>query len=328
MQPQSTIPVEQFLYRYRKLGYSFFNTLSPEKKILTRWTQYQTHKPTDLQIETWLTLDTQNWAIVTGEVSNLIVYDVDTKNGGDPTPFLNRGLYEVRTPSGGYHFYTTYDPVLKSTKHKKAQHKGILSAVDVQSNGAVVFAPPSHFPQGGYTIVNDVPVTPLPDDLLALVLAAMEPEAESQDYTPYTPRLDPLSGRPGDVFNASTSWDEVLIPMGWHKVGGVHHDGTQYWRRPEKKDGISASTNWRGYDLLFVYTTQYAELTPMKGYTKFGFYTAMKHGGDFRACAKQLIHDGRNYANVRNSPTRYDPLNNFKSPLSSKDQTNAEPLTK
>lgn len=298
--------VAHALAQYRAAQFSFFNTLSSEKKILQRWTEYQNRKPTEAEIAKWLTLRTQNYAIVCGEISNIIVYDVDTKNGGDPAPFLNRGLPTVRTPSGGYHFYTKYDPILKSTKHKKAQHDGILKAVDVQSNGAVVFAYPSVFPQGAYTSVFEVgncfkegeviEMPPLPDDLLASVLDAMEPEKESKNFTPFVPKQDPASSRPGDIFNAVFSWDQILIPRGWKKIGNARKDGVQYWRRPDKRnpnEGISASTNWRGYDLFFPYTTHYPELEQMRGYTRFSFITHMEHGGDPKKAAMAIVRDNR-----------------------------------
>src|ERR1035437_4521266 len=120
---------------YIKSQWSFFNTGSREKKVLTPRTEFQSRRPTQSDIKVWLKSSVEKYAIVCGEISNLVVFDVDTKNGGDPTPFLNRGLYEIHTPSGGYHFYTLYDPLLKSTKHKRADHSGILKAVDVQSNG-------------------------------------------------------------------------------------------------------------------------------------------------------------------------------------------------
>ena len=147
---------------YRKQGFSIFNTQTKEKKVLTKWTQYQNRKPTDQELIAWTKSPTQNWAIVCGEISDLIVFDIDTKNGADPTPFLNLGMYEVRTPSGGYHFYCKYDPLLKSTKHKRDKTGGILHAVDVQSNGALVFAPPSEFPNGKYIVTNDVPIGKIP----------------------------------------------------------------------------------------------------------------------------------------------------------------------
>jgi len=282
--------------RYIKSGYSFFNTGTREKKCKTLWTKFQKEKPSQFLIDAWKKSPIQNWAIVCGEISNLVVFDVDTKNGGDPTPFLNRGMYEVRTPSGGYHFYTSYDPLLESTKHKKAKTDGILKAVDVQSNGAIVFCPPTEFPNGKYTIVNDVPITPLPTDLLAKVLEELEPEKSSTDFTPYIPRDHPLGGRPGDIFNALASWEDVLIPLGWRKTYKSQSQ-VQYWCRPGKKDGISASTNWRGYDLFFPYTKSINELEQKKGYTKFSLLVTLKYGGDPKAAARALVMENYKIAN-------------------------------
>jgi hypothetical protein len=281
--------MQHFIKRYIDRGYSFFNTASREKKILTVWKDFQKRKPTEKEITAWLRSPIQNYAIVCGEISNLVVFDVDTKNGGDPTPFLNRGLHEIRTPSGGYHFYTLYDPLLKSTKHKKNLHKGILHAVDVQSNGSIVFCPPTIFSNGKYIIENDVPITKLPDDLLIKVLEELQPEKESTDYTPYKGHSSPLLGRPGDVFNAFATWEDVLIPHGWKKIGDGR-TGVQYWKRPGKTDdGVSASTNYKGYDLFFCFTTSVPEITPLKGYTKFSLLTALKYNGDFSRASKELV---------------------------------------
>jgi hypothetical protein len=287
--------MQNFIKRYVESGYSFFNTASREKKILTVWKPFQTRKPTEKEISAWLRSPVQNYAIVCGEISNIVVFDVDTKYGGDPTPFQNRGLYEVRTPSGGYHFYTLYDPLLSSTKHKKEPKSGILKFVDVQSNGALVFCPPTTFENGKYTIINDVPITHLPDDLLAKVLEDLEPEKESTDFTPYIPRPHSEKGRPGDIFNALASWEEVLIPLGWVKVGRA--TPTQFWRRPGKNKGISASTNWKGYDLFFPFTKFFPELEQKKGYTKFSLLAALKYGGDFNATAKALVMENYKIAN-------------------------------
>lgn len=289
--------IKKWLERYQALNYSFFNTGSSQKKVHTSWVQYQTRKPRQFEIDAWLRNPTQNYAIVCGEISNLVVFDVDTKNGGDPTPFLNRGMLEVRTPSGGYHFYTTYDPVLATTKHKRADHQGILKAVDVQSNGALVFAPPTLFgPTLTYTITNDVPVASLPEDLMVSVLEALQPEEKATEYKPYVPPTNADMRRPGDVFNALASWDDVLIPLGWKKIGG-NRTGTQYWKRPGKTtEGISASTNYKGYDLFFPYTQAVDGLVWKKGYTKFSLYAQLVHDGDSRAAARALVYE--NYKRV------------------------------
>jgi hypothetical protein len=286
---------QNFIKRYYEAGFSFFNTGSREKKIFTRWQCFQKRKPTLSEVKSWLQLPIQNYGIVKGEISNLVVFDVDTKNGADPTPFLNRGLFEIRTPSGGYHFYTLYNPLFKDTLHNKGQ--GMLKAIDIQSNGALVFAPPSQFPNGKYTITNDVPITHLPDDLLAQILEALKLEEKATDYTPYIPPKNPEGKRPGDIFNVMASWDDVLIPQGWKKVY-TSTSQTTFWRRPGKKEGISASTNHKGYDLFFCFSSSVPEISPNKGYTKFSLLTALKYGGDPRAAAKSLVVE--NYKIVNN----------------------------
>jgi len=284
-----------FIKRYQDAGYSFFNTCCSEKKVFTKWTEFQNRKPTEREIKLWLSSSIQNYAIVCGEISNIVVFDVDTKNDGDPTPFLNRGFLEIRTPSGGYHFYALYNSLLKSTKHKKQEHKGILKAVDVQSNGSIVFAPPTVFKNGTYNIVHDAPLISVPEDLLIEVLNALEPEKESTEYTPFTPRKSSEMGRPGDVFNALASWDDILLPLGWSRLG--HSGDTQYWRRPGKKEGISASTNWKNYGLFFPYTTSVEGLEQLRGYTKFNLYATLKHGGNYREAAKHLVIENYRIAN-------------------------------
>jgi hypothetical protein len=279
--------MNNFLQKYQELGFSFFNTGSKEKKVRVPWVKWTTTHPTNKDIDVWSRYSSQNYAIVCGEISNLVVFDVDTKNGGDPTPFLNRGLYEVRTPSGGYHFYTTYDPLFARTRHEKAD--GILKGIDIQSNGALVFAAPSAFPKGTYTITNDIPITPLPPDLLSLVLDSLEPEKEEYQYTPYTPTKNALGGRPGDIFNALATWEDILLPLGWVRVGPPRND-KQYWKRPGKTDeGISASTNWKGYDLFFPYTKAVDNLEQKKGYTKFSLLAALKYNNDYAKTAKSLV---------------------------------------
>ena len=286
---------KNFIADYIKKGYSFFNTGTHEKKCFTKWSQYQDRHPTPNDITNWSTWSTKNWAIVTGEISNLIVFDVDTKNGADPTPFLNLGMYEVRTPSGGYHFYCQYDPLLPSTNHKKRPNKGILFAVDIQSNKALVFAPPSAFPNGAYTVVNDVPVGKIPEDLLIKVLEALEPEAEDTDPKPYVPQTYHLTGeaKPGDIFNALATWDDVLLPLGWTKVGQPTQMGRQFWRRPGKTDGISASTNYKGYDLMFCYSSS-VDMKQHKGHRKFSALVSLKYGGDPQKAARALVLESIN----------------------------------
>ena len=57
--------------------------------------------------------------------------------------------------------------------------------------------------------------------------------------------------------------------------------GATHWTRPGKDDGISATTNHQGNDLLWMFTSSTDPLAD-RSYDRFGFYTVVEHGGDFR----------------------------------------------
>ena len=82
-------------------------------------------------------------AVVTGEVSNLTVVDLDSK---DVMPLLEEaglkipeGGYMVRTPRG-FHIYLRHDPLLKQTA------SGFIQHLDVRSSGGYVISPPTEMP--------------------------------------------------------------------------------------------------------------------------------------------------------------------------------------
>jgi hypothetical protein len=96
--------------------------------------------------------------------------------------------------------------------------------------------------------------------------------------------------RPGDDFNARASWSSVLEPHGWrlvHQYGDVG-----YWRRPGKRDGISASTNYDHRGFLWVFSSNAQPLEAARGYTKFSALSALEYCGDCGAAASELARAG------------------------------------
>src|SRR3990167_4721719 len=91
--------------------------------------------------------------------------DVDKKAAdGEPTiqtweaaHGLLPKTYTVKTPSGGKHYYFT-------TTEKAPTATKLGPGVDVRGDGGYVVAPPSP----GYTLVEDVPLAPLPPWLAAM----------------------------------------------------------------------------------------------------------------------------------------------------------------
>ena len=95
--------------------------------------------------------------------------------------------------------------------------------------------------------------------------------------------------RPGDDYAQRTSWAAVLEPAGWVEV--FTRGDVSYWRRPEKTVGISATTNFGGADLFYVFSSS-TEFEPETSYTKFGAYALLEHRGDYGKAALALAKQG------------------------------------
>ena len=95
--------------------------------------------------------------------------------------------------------------------------------------------------------------------------------------------------RPGDDFNARTSWADLLESHGW--AHGFTRGDVSYWRRPEKPFGVSATSNFGGSDLFYVFSSSTA-FEPDTSYSKFGAYALLEHGGDFHKAALALARQG------------------------------------
>jgi hypothetical protein len=142
------------------------------------WVNYQYHCPSLRAIEDWFSGENadRNIAIVTGTVSNLLVLDIDPKNGGDKTI---EGLEIPRTPTvrtggGGWHYY--FD--LPRGLGKIRNFVGLMPGVDIRADGGIVVAPPSVHESGRayeWTVGPwECPFAPVPDWLLKRIKSRME----------------------------------------------------------------------------------------------------------------------------------------------------------
>ena len=205
-----------------------------------------------------------NVGVACGHVSGIFVVDVDPRNGGSYTP--QGATATVATPSGGTHYYYRLPDSVSRLR------KTLSVGVDIQGDGKYVVAPPSTINGNEYKWLTDCEPAEAPQELMAQIAL-----------------LDTSIGtRPGDRFNATHTWEELLTPLGWrvdHKDGGH-----TYWTRPGKDAGVSASTNYEDSDLLWVFSSS-TGLEPDKSYDKFAFYTYTEYNGDFSEAAKSLSSD-------------------------------------
>jgi putative DNA primase/helicase len=96
------------------------------------------------------------------------------------------------------------------------------------------------------------------------------------------------SDRPGDVFERTASWEQVLEPHGWTFVR-TYRGGQALWRKPGARDSYHAKTGPGPYgDRLFVWSDKAQPFNPHKAYTKFAAFALLEHGGNFEAASKAL----------------------------------------
>jgi Bifunctional DNA primase/polymerase, N-terminal len=96
----------------------------------------------------WSKAPRANIGMPTGEVSGIVVIDVDPRNGGDAR-FLKLPLtLTARTPSGGYHHYLS---VPKGVRIPKDNTGKLGPGIDFLGDGAYVVLPPSELSEeAGY----------------------------------------------------------------------------------------------------------------------------------------------------------------------------------
>lgn len=111
-------------------------------------------------IDQWNVVPDLNWGIGCGP-SNLVVIDIDPKNGGNAAVLDHLPeTFTVRTASGGWHAYFS---------GQAANRVGLLQGVDVRGVGGYVVAPGSVVAPGAYVVERLLPVVAAPEWLLAAI---------------------------------------------------------------------------------------------------------------------------------------------------------------
>jgi hypothetical protein len=135
---------------YLRRGWSVIPIGRRSKRPIVMWEEYQHRHPTEAEIEAWFSRwPDANVAIVTGQVSNLVVLDIDPKHGGDDSLAALEQMHgalpvtiEAETGGGGRHLYFTHPGVPARNK------VGLAPGIDLRGDGGLIVAPPSIHPSG------------------------------------------------------------------------------------------------------------------------------------------------------------------------------------
>jgi len=317
--------------QYRNAGLSVLPA-NPQLKFaaLPQWKQYQLRLPTETEVQGWFGNGQSGLCIVTGAVSgNLEMIDFDLQaqlfeawqqRVKEAAPDLVPRLVIETSQSGGRHViyrcdsqicgnlklaqrkisFSSGDEVViggktcRPRQDKEGNWHIVLTLIETRGQGGLFLCAPTP----GYALLQGdlttLPVLTAPERELLLEAAwslneyIPEPEATPQAVIP----TDTL--RPGDDYNTRGDVRALLQSHGWTCVKGGENE---YWRRPGKTSGWSASLK---NGVFYVWSTNAQPFEHEKAYSLFSVYALLEHGGDFSKAAAELSKQG--YGQPSQSP--------------------------
>jgi hypothetical protein len=283
--------------------------LRPKQKVpgITDWPNKATTDPN--QVQAWFSSGDNNLGLAMGAWDNhdtyLVCIDLDVheadKNGVEAWQRLVAQHGDMGAPfiadtaTGGMHLLYQTDVPL--TNERGALPPGI----DVRGCGGQIMVQPSTHPQGGTpkwrgNAWQEGEPGIMPQWLLELIQT--QPTPVMHEYVKPVSHGDDT--RPGDEYNRTHSWHQVLAADGWTDLGN------NSWARPGKNPTEGSSASLGDHDVLTVFSTNApAELLQQKfvtntgGHHKFGspwaYEVAMRHGGDFVQAARTYGSEHRQH---------------------------------
>ncbi len=292
---------------YARAGLCVLPAKRAEKRpAIGRWKLHQQRLPTAEEVSAWMANNPDAVCIICGAVSgNLEAIDFDA--GGEsfrgwweriPDELRERLVVEI-TPSGGYHvIYRCAMPVCGNLKLAQRRSGGgdacggeVVTLIETRGEGGLFLCTPTQGYILGHGDLADLPVlTEAERD--TLLQAAWElneyipPMADAPARSSSAGQLraggHAIADRPGDDFNTRGDPRKVLEQHGWARVSG---GANEYWRRPGKDSGWSATLKER---VFYVFSSSAAPFEPTRAYSPFSVYALLNHGGDFEQAARSL----------------------------------------
>jgi hypothetical protein len=300
---------------YLRAGLCVLPAILAEKRpALSGWKQYQRRLPTERQVTTWFA-ENQPVCVLAGAVSGHLEM-IDFDHGGElfdrwrelvatEAAGLVERLVVERSQSGGRHVIyrceapvpgnrklaqrtivvPSAEPVVIAGKRYVPRQVGdrfeiTLTLIETRGEGGLFLCAPTL----GYSIeqgsFDQIPV--LSEAERAILNEAACALNETLPPVARTPGGSTLNGRPGDDYNGRGDVRELLCRHGWQLV---REGENEYWRRPGKEQGWSATLR---NGVLYVFSSNAAPFEPDRAYAPFTVFTLLEHGGDFGAAAAAL----------------------------------------
>jgi len=297
--------------RYLDAGLCVLPARRDQKRPTVAWKAFQSRLPTASEIDAWFSNGHNALCVLAGTVSGQVEL-IDFDNGGElfqrwcekvraAAPGLLERLVLSKTQSDGRHAAYRHEASgcgnLKLAQRRCDDGK-IVTLIETRGEGGLFLCAPTD----GYELIQgdlaDLPIlTEIERDIL--LRAAWElteylpPVVDGPSNNPAVGQRSVLSvgqcgslpdnaDRPGDDFNCRGDVRGVLEQHGWVRTRGGENE---YWRRPGKETGTSATLKDR---VFYVFSSNATPFEPNRGYSPFAVYSLLACGGDFEQAARSL----------------------------------------
>jgi len=270
-------------------NFSIFPAKADKSPAVKSWIPYRTEKIDFSKLK-----GHKYFAIVCG-FENLEVIDID--NHFKDADKLLKEIYNdfdfsefpiLKTGGGGYHIYYKCEKIEGNQKlAQRLNDKGRPETlIETRGIGGYVIGLPSP----GYEVIQgDLDKLPLitaeqRSDILGVCRALNEVEAKKEIKADIKHEIQGIS--PGDRYiedpTSPAETIKLLLNHGWTTPNDKN------FRRPEKKEGFSATFGKVGINKFYVFSTNASPFEAQMSYSMFGVRATLLHGGNYSNCAKEL----------------------------------------
>ena len=316
---------------------SLIKITAGEKTPVGSWKEFQSRKLNTQEIkDKFGDVEELRIAIVCGHISgNLELIDIDNKfNNVDklyPEYLKLPGVMDIikkcvveKSMSGGLHIYYRCNELQGNMKlaewptgKKNEKGKELFETVfETRGEGGYVLCAPSK----GYEIIQgsfDTIPKLTPEERETLLSAARSFNNKVTEVKPGTDRKKYKEGSPWDIYSKSetalTECKQLLEENGWKRNGNNNKE--EYWLRPGKKDGVSASYRENSFR---VFSTNADLFDSEKSYLPASVYALLKYGEgkeNFKKAVDDFISRGfgeRSVADIGLVEAHLDSLYDFR----------------
>ena len=313
-----TTDIRKAAFEYYDAGLRVFPVKQDKTPLIKEWGFLRERPATEDEMNSWFPEGTGNLiALVCGipDAGNVEPLDFDEKYNISDEPLIRQfkqlvnkydgglvdSLVAETSQNGGRHlFYRLSGAVAGNTvlARRPATEENLrmemtrlsYTLIETRGEGGYIVVGPSN----GYKVTSgsltNIPlITDEQRNMLhecARALNTYVPEDKSLDAPSVITktRKDGIL-LPGDDFNMRGDLSASLKQKGW-KIAYVQNN-VQYWTRPGKQHGISATFNFIP-NTFYVWSSNASPFEPEKGYSPFAVYTYLYHEKDFEKAAAEL----------------------------------------